>query len=155
MAYCQQKGKKILISIGGDSPGNQLTSKDAATSFANQLWQIFGPKPSGFTGPRPFGDNVVDGFDLDIESGDGKFVPDLAHSLSSLTASDKSKRYYLTAAPQCPIPDARLYAALTAAPFDHVFVSPNFAHYSRIVSKCSDKFRRWKQIARTHYQHIF
>ena len=123
MAYCQSKGKKVLISIGGDSPGNQLASKDAATSFATQLWQIFGPKPSGFTGPRPFGDNVVDGFDLDIESGDGKFIPDLAASLSALSASDKSKKYYLTAAPQCPIPDAHLSAALTAAPFDHVFVS--------------------------------
>jgi hypothetical protein len=55
VAACQGNQKKIFISIGGDSPGFQLGSQAEAVAFATQLWQIFGPKSSDYTGPRPFG----------------------------------------------------------------------------------------------------
>jgi chitinase len=119
---CQAKGKKILISIGGDTPGNEFTSHDAATSFASQLWTLFGPKPDGYTGPRPFGDAIVDGFDLDIEVGDGSYVADFASALKTFTLTDPSRKYYFSAPPQCPIPEARLDAALAAVDFDFVYV---------------------------------
>ena len=36
--------------------------------------------------------------------------------------TDRTIRYYITAAPQCPFPDASLGAVLNAASFDAVYV---------------------------------
>lgn len=58
---------------------------------------------SGSSALRPFGDAVVDGFDLDFESTVSNMAP-FANQLRSLM--DGAGTYYLTAAPQCPYPDA-------------------------------------------------
>lgn len=72
--YCQEKGKKVLLSIGGASVTGSnyaLSSNTKGEEFATFLWKSFGPYDSKYTGPRPFdyaGNHVsVDGFDLDIE----------------------------------------------------------------------------------------
>ncbi|OQV06459.1 hypothetical protein CLAIMM_11021, partial [Cladophialophora immunda] len=73
IAVCQAIGKKIFASIGGEASGNFIASSDSAKAFADFLWGSFGPlqDPTLVQYPRPFGLNtVVDGFDLDIESGD-------------------------------------------------------------------------------------
>lgn len=54
---------------------------------------------------RPFHDAVIDGFDLDLETAVQNFNP-FATQLRTLMDADTSKKYYLTAAPQCPYPDA-------------------------------------------------
>lgn len=104
---CQsQYGKTIMLSIGGAtySEGG-FTSSDAAVAGANNLWAIFGPVQSGSSAPRPFGDAVVDGFDFDFEANVNNMVP-FANQLRLLMDADTSKQYYLSAAPQCPYPDA-------------------------------------------------
>lgn len=81
--------------------------------------------------PRPFGDAVVDGFDLDIESavGNGVTTADLSAGYSSLISDlrvyfrlDPSKTYYISGAPQCVVPDAHLADAIETASFDFLFV---------------------------------
>lgn len=69
------------------------------------IWQTFGPVGSNSSINRPFGDAVVDGFDFDFESTVSN-MPTFANQLRSLMDQDTSKTYYLTAAPQCPYPDA-------------------------------------------------
>lgn len=78
--YCQSKGKKVILSIGGEP--NQytdytLSSVTAGRDFATFLWGAFGPYNATFDGPRPFdtaGTHVsVDGFDFDIEVKFGEF----------------------------------------------------------------------------------
>jgi chitinase len=71
---CQNAGKKVLLSLGGD-PTNapyQLTSAQDGYDLAEFLWSAFGPANASWTGPRPFDYNgvvnVVDGFDFDIEA---------------------------------------------------------------------------------------
>lgn len=64
--YCQEKGKKILLSLGGATPEYGLDSIESGQSFADELWNTFG---AGQHEHRPFGNAVVDGFDLDIENG--------------------------------------------------------------------------------------
>lgn len=65
---CQAAGKKILLSLGGGDGKYQIDSDESATKFADFLWGAFGPKTLAWgTGPRPFGDAIVDGFDFDIE----------------------------------------------------------------------------------------
>ena len=78
--YCQSKGKKMLLSLGGASPFYSLTGKADGERFADFLWSAFGPADDTWTGPRPFDPlpgsegegipTVVDGFDFDIEHPD-------------------------------------------------------------------------------------
>jgi hypothetical protein len=62
---CQRGwGKKVMLSIGGDSSLIKFSSDEAAKGFAGVLWNLFGP--SGNVDPelRPFGMVEVDGFDI-------------------------------------------------------------------------------------------
>lgn len=102
---CQQKGKTILLSIGGAtySEGG-FTSEADAQDGAKLIWETFGPKQNGSNALRPFGDVSLDGFDFDFEANVQNMAP-FANELRSLMNQDTSKKYYLTAAPQCPYPD--------------------------------------------------
>ncbi|KAL6237589.1 glycoside hydrolase superfamily [Aspergillus navahoensis] len=103
---CQAADKTILLSIGGAtySEGG-FASTTAANAGADLLWATFGPDQNDTEVHRPFGGAVIDGFDFDFEAtvtNTGAFVT----RLRALADADTSKKYYLTAAPQCPYPDA-------------------------------------------------
>jgi hypothetical protein len=62
---CQTKhGKKIFLSIGGQGNTFPLATDEDAITFANHLWELFGPAGRIDPGLRPFGSAVLDGFDL-------------------------------------------------------------------------------------------
>ncbi|KAL8748122.1 MAG: hypothetical protein Q9190_000084 [Brigantiaea leucoxantha] len=107
IATCQQTyGKTILLSIGGATyTEGGFSSPDDAVAAANQIWATFGPEQSDSSALRPFGSSSVDGFDFDFETTVSNTVP-FANQLRSLMDAETSKPYYLTAAPQCPYPDA-------------------------------------------------
>lgn len=63
---CQKKGKTILLPLGGAAGAYGFANDKDAVAFADTLWATFG---GGKSESRPFGDAVVDGFDLDIEGG--------------------------------------------------------------------------------------
>ncbi|GJM93665.1 hypothetical protein PR202_ga10247 [Eleusine coracana subsp. coracana] len=111
---CQGQGIKVLLSLGGGSGGYGLASSDDANNLANYLWDNF----LGGTGSstRPLGDAVLDGVDLDIETGNPAHYDELASALKAKGS------VMLTAAPQCPYPDASVGPALQAVPFDIVWV---------------------------------
>lgn len=121
---CQAAGKKILVSLGGDSPGNFIASPASAQAFADFLWGAYGP-PQDTTEtafPRPFGtDVIVDGFDLDIESGTDAFYSDLVNELRAKFTTYSAKRFYISGAPQCVVPDAHLDSAIKNSEFDYVY----------------------------------
>ncbi|KIX94067.1 uncharacterized protein Z520_10093 [Fonsecaea multimorphosa CBS 102226] len=124
VAVCQGKGKKILASIGGEASGNFIATTNSAKSFADFLWGSFGPvqDPTLVQFPRPFGDTVVDGFDLDIESGGDFGYADLVNELRANFAEDSSKTYIISAAPQCVVPDAHLDDAIQHSMIDYLFI---------------------------------
>ena len=119
------------MSLGGAIPSNQsIKNDDSALAFAQTLWTSFGPKTDA-TAPRPFGDAVIDGFDLDIESVlvPGESVGDLSMGYSSLVndlralfLSYPAKQFFITGAPQCIVPDAHLSDAIETSFFDFLFV---------------------------------
>ncbi|EXJ93574.1 hypothetical protein A1O1_01966 [Capronia coronata CBS 617.96] len=120
---CQALGKKILVSLGGASSGNFIASAASAKEFADFLWGSYGP-PQDTTEtlyPRPFGQTIVDGFDLDIESGGSFGYADLVNEFRALFAG-QSKQYYISSAPQCVVPDAHLADAIANSDIDYVFV---------------------------------
>ncbi|CDO52345.1 hypothetical protein DV495_000926 [Geotrichum candidum] len=114
--YCQSLGKKVLLSLGGAVGSYGFTSDQQAINYASTLWNSFG---GGTSTQRPFGDAVLDGFDLDIENGDPTGYAALTTALRKLYAGGD---YYIGAAPQCVYPDASLSTALANGYFDFVFV---------------------------------
>jgi hypothetical protein len=102
---CQDKGKTILLSIGGATYSEGGFKSDAdAKDGAQLMWETFGPKKEGSKALRPFGDVSLDGFDFDFEANVEHMAP-FANALRDLMNKETDRRYFLTAAPQCPYPD--------------------------------------------------
>lgn len=116
---CQGKGKTILLSLGGAAGSYGFSSPDEGTKFADTLWNLF---LGGTSETRPFGDAVIDGFDLDIEGGSNLGYVEFVTRLRELFAQDTSKSYYIAAAPQCVIPDHYLDTVIKNADLDFLFV---------------------------------
>ncbi|KAH8100463.1 class III chitinase [Cristinia sonorae] len=115
---CQAKGKIITLSLGGAGGTVGFASDSQGQAFADTVWDLF-LGGSGTT--RPFGDAVLDGVDLDIEGGSSTGYAAFVNRIRS-HASGASKKYYITAAPQCVFPDASLGGVLNTASFDAVYV---------------------------------
>ncbi|CAD0111698.1 unnamed protein product [Aureobasidium uvarum] len=118
---CQQLGKPVLVSLGGYYSNVTFASDTEAIQLAKNLWDLFGGGDGLDASLRPFGDIIIDGFDLDNESKDSTSYTTFAQALRTLFASDTSKKYYLSAAPQCPRPDASIPISAMAL-CDFVFV---------------------------------
>jgi chitinase len=115
---CQAVGVKVLLSLGGGADSYGLSSAEDAQSVATYLWDNF---LGGSSSSRPLGDPVLDGVDFDIATGESAHYDELATFLSKYGKQGK-KKVYLTAAPQCPYPDASLGPALKTGLFDNVWV---------------------------------
>ena len=143
ITYCQQQGKKVLLSIGGQ--GAQGFSSDSeATTFATNVWNKFA---GGSSDERPFDTAIVDGFDLDLEVVGPKGTVAFGKAIKSLFAKDTSKTYYLSAAPQCQYPDATLSDYLTQVPVDFTFVQ--FYNNPSCQLDGDFNFNTWSQYARS------
>ncbi|OAQ59078.1 chitinase 18-18 [Purpureocillium lilacinum] len=104
--YCQSKGVKVILSIGGMysfKNNYRVSSTTKGEQFAEKVYQIFGPYNPAANVARPFdSDNqhvAVDGFDFDLEI-DLDNKPYIA-MINKLRTLDKS--LIITAAPQCPL----------------------------------------------------
>ncbi|RDB30996.1 Chitinase 1 [Hypsizygus marmoreus] len=115
---CQARGKIVTISLGGATGSATFSSDAQARTFAETVWNLF---LGGTSSTRPFADAILDGVDLDIEGGTGKGLAAFVTRIRELS-NGASKRYYITAAPQCPFPDAYLGSAISAVGFDAVYV---------------------------------
>ncbi|TKY49707.1 Acidic endochitinase [Spatholobus suberectus] len=113
--HCQDKGIRVILSIGGDPNYSHysLNSTEDAKIVANYLYTNF---LSGQYGP--LGSVTLDGIDFDIEVTED-YWDDLAKELDALR---QTKYFYLSAAPQCPIPVYYLGKAIATGLFDYLFV---------------------------------
>ncbi|KAF7956483.1 hypothetical protein EAE96_003822 [Botrytis aclada] len=152
---CQEAyGKTILLSVGGATyTEGGFTSTQAATAAAKNLWSWFGPDTSGDI--RPFGTAVIDGFDFDFESTVSN-MPAFGNQLRSLMDTDTNKTWLLSAAPQCPYPDAADGPMLAGTvSFDIVWVQfyNNYCGVQSFVSGVSTQnnynFDTWDNWAKT------
>ncbi|KAI8149315.1 chitinase [Fennellomyces sp. T-0311] len=141
---CQSRDKIILLSLGGATGAYGLSSAAQGRTLADTLWNTFG---GGHSDMRPFGDAKVDGFDLDIEAGPIAGYPAFVERMREHYASDTSKKYYISGAPQCPFPDEYLSETLNSAWFDFVWVQ----FYNNYCSITSNQFNydTWDEWART------
>ncbi|KFY10780.1 hypothetical protein V491_07476 [Pseudogymnoascus sp. VKM F-3775] len=131
--YCQSKGKKILLSLGGGPDTYHLSGKVDGEAFADFLWGAYGPNTTAWTGPRPFDPlpgtpgegiaTIVDGYDFDIEH------PDTDNSVGYIAMINKLRSYFptgsnylITGAPQCVVNDANMDLMIQGAQFDIIWV---------------------------------
>ncbi|PRT55675.1 Endochitinase [Wickerhamiella sorbophila] len=139
---CQSQGKKVLLSLGGASGAYGFSSDADGEAFAQTLWDTFG---GGSTAERPFDDAVVDGFDFDIENNNQVGYVALANKLRQLFSSAPSKQFYISAAPQCPYPDASVGDLLSQAQVDYAFIQ----FYNNYCSTTGSQFNwdTWQNFA--------
>ncbi|PFH47073.1 carbohydrate-binding module family 5 protein [Amanita thiersii Skay4041] len=140
---CQSKGKIITLSLGGATGAATFSSDAQAETFADTVWNLF---LGGSSSTRPFGDAVLDGVDLDIEGGSSTGYPAFVKRLRS-HANGSGKRYYITAAPQCPFPDAFFGPVLNAVGFDAVYVQ-FYNNYCSNANPGSWNFGTWDDWAK-------
>ncbi|GLJ21048.1 hypothetical protein SUGI_0384520 [Cryptomeria japonica] len=114
---CQQRNIKVFLSLGGGAGSYSIASAQDAQNVANYLWNNF---LGGSSSSRPLGDAVLDGIDFDIEA-TTEHWDDLARAVSTLS-SRGGKKVFLSAAPQCPYPDASLGNALQTGLFDYIWI---------------------------------
>ncbi|KAK6135217.1 hypothetical protein DH2020_031025 [Rehmannia glutinosa] len=114
---CQQRGIKVMLSIGGGVGNYSLTSREDARAVSVYLWNNF---LGGRSAARPLGDAVLDGVDFDIELGSSLYYDDLVRFLKSYCG--RGRKVYITGAPQCPFPDRLMGAALNTSLFDYVWI---------------------------------
>ncbi|XP_030468263.2 acidic endochitinase-like [Syzygium oleosum] len=142
---CQASRVKVMLSIGGGAGNYNLTSADDARQVATYLWNNF---LGGHSSSRPLGNAVLDGIDFDIEGGTTQHWDDLARYLSAYSSG--GKKVYLTAAPQCPYPDAWVGGALQTGLFDYVWVqfynNPSCEYSSGNMGNLEDAWKQWTSI---------
>ncbi|TKY45965.1 Acidic endochitinase [Spatholobus suberectus] len=138
---CQDKGIKVFLSLGGGTSGYSLNSADEATQLANYLWNNF---LGGQSGSGPLGDAVLDGIDFDIETGGADHWDELAKALNDFS---QQRKVYLSAAPQCIIPDAHLDSAIQTGLFDYVWVqfynNPSCQYSSGNTNNLINAWNQW------------
>ncbi|KAJ1918803.1 Chitinase 2 [Tieghemiomyces parasiticus] len=119
ITYCQGRGKKVLLSLGGAAGSYGFQNDQDAAKFSQTIWNLF---LGGTSNTRPFGDVRLDGVDLDIEGGGTVGYSTFVTELRKLYKSDTKKQYLVAAAPQCPYPDAYMGPVMNTAHLDMVFV---------------------------------
>ncbi|KAG0043244.1 Chitinase 1 [Gryganskiella cystojenkinii] len=144
---CQSHGKAVILSLGGAAGAYGFADDTEARDFAHMIWNLF---LGGSSVTRPLDDAILDGVDLDIEGGSSVGYPAFIAELRSLFSTDARKQYYITAAPQCPFPDAYLGATLQSAWIDMVFVQ-YYNNYcgAQAYGSFSFNFDQWDHWAKT------
>ncbi|KAH8987099.1 glycoside hydrolase [Lactarius hatsudake] len=141
---CQKNGKIVTLSLGGADSKVGFSSDSQAQAFADQIWNSF---LGGSGAPRPFGDAVLDGVDLDIEQGSPSGYAAFVKQIRA-RAKGAKKQFFVTAAPQCPFPDANIGDALNAAPFDAVYVQ-FYNNFCGLDQPKEYNFATWDHWAKT------
>ncbi|EPY52146.1 chitinase [Schizosaccharomyces cryophilus OY26] len=116
---CQQEGVKVLLSIGGYNGDFTIDDEDDGQKFAFQMWNVFGGGQELY---RPFGKAVVDGFNLEVNKGTNTAYSAFAKRLLEIYTSDPDRKYYLSAAPTCMVPDKTLTNAVAHNSFDFLSI---------------------------------
>ncbi|KND87722.1 Endochitinase 2 [Tolypocladium ophioglossoides CBS 100239] len=149
---CKSNGVKVVLSLGGAVGAYSLQSQAEAETIGQNLWDAYGNVQGGSSSvPRPFGETFVNGWDFDIESNSGnQYYQYLIAQLRSNFASDSANQYYITGAPQCPIPEPNMNEIITNAQFDYLFVQ--FYNNPSCSVNAGINYGDWKQnIANTPY----
>ncbi|KAJ2337294.1 Chitinase 2 [Coemansia sp. RSA 2681] len=146
---CQANGKKIVLSLGGGNIYTYgLSSAADGQAFADTIWNMF---LGGSSAYRPYDDAVLDGVDLDIESGEHTGYPAFINQLRSRFSS-APKQYLISATPQCVYPDANLGSTLSSAWMDNTYVQfyNNPCNLANIGNRWNFDYASWDKLTKAN-----
>ena len=135
ISTCQSNGIEIILSLGGAVGSYSLTSEEEAAAIGTNAWKMYGN--SGATDvQRPFGDVFVNGFDFDLELNNGnEYYPAMISALREGFETDTANTYFITGAPQCPIPEPNMGVLIDNAKFDYLW--PQFYNNNNYTHPCA------------------
>ncbi|KAG6873228.1 hypothetical protein C0995_001246 [Termitomyces sp. Mi166 len=107
---CQKRGKIVTISLGGATGSTDFSSDEQARTFAETVWNLF---LGGSSNTRPFGDAVLDGVDLDIESESGTGMAAFVTRLRELSKGASKRDHW--AKNTSPNKNVKIYIGAPAA----------------------------------------
>ncbi|KAJ1877930.1 Chitinase 2 [Coemansia sp. RSA 1722] len=142
---CQKRGKAVVLSLGGASGAYGFSDDIQAERYADEIWDMF---LGGNSQNRPFDNAVLDGIDLDIEGGSSIGYVRFVQRLRERFTESPGRRFYVTAAPQCPYPDFYTGPILDNAYLDMVFVQ-FYNNYCGIDKANWFNFEQWHEWATT------
>ncbi|KAJ2450106.1 Chitinase 2, partial [Coemansia sp. RSA 2424] len=142
---CQKKGKAVILSLGGASGAYGFADDVQAERYADEIWDMF---LGGYSHTRPFDAAVLDGIDLDIEGGSSVGYVRFVQRLRERFIESPGRRFYMTAAPQCPYPDFYSGPILDNAYLDMVFVQ-FYNNYCGVDKPNWFNFEQWHEWATT------
>lgn len=145
VAKCQRRGKKVLLSLGGAAGAYGFASDAQAEHYADRVWDTF---LGGYSDARPFDQAVLDGIDLDIEGGSSVGYVRFVQRLRERFIESPGRRFYVSAAPQCPYPDFYTGPVLDNAFLDMVFVQ-FYNNYCGVDKPNWFNFEQWDEWANT------
>lgn len=159
VSTCQRMGKKVILSLGGGGAAVGFKDDQEATAYASLMWNLV---LGGQGSVRPFGTAVLDGIDLDIEGGSAMGYAAFVNALRALMDADTSKKYLITAAPQCVFPDRWMGpgpgTALTDAlgAFDHLYVQfyNNDCQVAN-AARFDETYKQWSTLSATQQPKIW
>jgi chitinase len=98
---CQEKGKKVMLSLGGPNGTYGFEDLYQAGNFAVLIWQMFlGGSNASLV--RPFGDAVLNGIELDIRNHRLYGYKEFVRSLRYIIDHNQNKtKYYISAKVSC------------------------------------------------------
>ncbi|KAH8691985.1 putative chitinase 3 precursor [Talaromyces proteolyticus] len=134
---CQKAGVKVLLSLGGGNGGYTVTSQSEAEAIGQYLWDAYGNSANSSVS-RPFGDAIVNGFDFDIENnsnGNNQYYQYMISTLRSNFATDTVNKYYISGAPQCPLPEPNMGIIIQNSQFDYIW--PQFYNNNNYTYPCA------------------
>ncbi|KAI0804951.1 class III chitinase ChiA2 [Xylaria sp. FL0064] len=135
ISTCQSNGVTVILSLGGAAGSYSLSSDDDATTIGTNLWNAYG-KPGAANVSRPFGDTFVNGFDFDLELNNGnEHYPAMISALRAGFETDSANTYYITGAPQCPLPEPNMGVIIENAKFDYLW--PQFYNNNNYTVPCA------------------
>ncbi|KAJ2569069.1 Chitinase 2 [Coemansia sp. RSA 1813] len=147
---CQGRGKKIVLSLGGGGITTYALSSEAdGAKFADTVWNMF---LGGSHDIRPYGDAILDGVDLDIESGAHDGYVAFINQLRTYF-KDESKQYIISAAPQCVFPDTNLGSTLSGSAWidnDYVQFYNNPCGLASIDDKWNFNYASWDNLTKAN-----
>ncbi|KAJ0970608.1 hypothetical protein J5N97_018567 [Dioscorea zingiberensis] len=136
------KGRRERGGRGGGRP--PVTGEVSGPRLPSAPFLRSGRPPLPLSPDVPKG-NTEEDTKIGWETGSPAHYDDLARYLSAYSA--KGKKVYLTAAPQCPYPDAWVGGALDTGLFDYVWVqfynNPPCQYVSGAVTNLDDAWKQW------------
>ncbi|KAI3323936.1 glycoside hydrolase family 18 protein [Xylariaceae sp. AK1471] len=121
IAKCQANSVNIILSLGGSTGSYSLKSVSEAGKTSSYLWEPYGNSGNKMLVQRPFSKAFVNGFDFTLEQNNGnQYYPNLITALRASFKLTLANEYYITGAPQCPIPEPNVGVIIGGSQFDYL-----------------------------------